>query len=310
MIRGQSRCRRPPLRPHSEGKHRTFQKMARSSSRPELKKRPADLVDEDNGGTESIIRPNKRSKSISSSGLSVSSRKLKESALVTAAYSDGAEKRGVSVGGKSVTPSPAQHLHPHHASEKRSGTKTALTCALIRAGNDEPHGEEGNWWRIDHTSEAEAGGPPNGVLDLDSNIVLSACTYNERLEASYLSSYGRKYYRSLFDRENLMCKNNARRDVPGLTSKADSAELAKSSSSQPLPSDAIYPQYLCNHNDLAPSMRAILVDWLIELTHSLKLSSETLHLSVSLLDRTLKLCATGNSNGWVVRKKSFQCLGW
>ena len=286
--------------------------MARSSSRPELKKRAADLVDYGNDGTEIIIRPNKRSKSISSSGSSGSPRKSNEPALVTTTYSDGDGKRGVSVGGSSVTPSPAQRPRPHHASGKRSA-RTALTRALIRVGNDESHDEEGkasDWWQIDRTSEAEARGPPNGVLDLDSNIALSACTYNERLEASYLSSYGRQYYRSLFDRENLMCKDNARRGVPGLTSKADLTELAKSSSRQPLPSVASYPQYLCNHDDLVPSTRAILVDWLIELTHSLKLSSETLHLSVSLLDRTLKLCANGNSNGWVVRKKSFQCLGW
>jgi cyclin-A len=37
--------------------------------------------------------------------------------------------------------------------------------------------------------------------------------------------------------------------------------------------------------DITPHMRAILVDWLIEVAEEYKLSSETLYLAVSYIDR-------------------------
>ena len=39
--------------------------------------------------------------------------------------------------------------------------------------------------------------------------------------------------------------------------------------------------------DLTPSMRSILVDWLVEVSDEYKLHDETLHLAVSYIDRFL-----------------------
>lgn len=40
-----------------------------------------------------------------------------------------------------------------------------------------------------------------------------------------------------------------------------------------------------HQKDITPHMRAILVDWLIEVAEEYKLSSETLYLAVSYIDR-------------------------
>lgn len=41
--------------------------------------------------------------------------------------------------------------------------------------------------------------------------------------------------------------------------------------------------------DVTPSMRGVLVDWLVEVAEEYKLLSETLHLTVSYIDRFLSL---------------------
>lgn len=43
--------------------------------------------------------------------------------------------------------------------------------------------------------------------------------------------------------------------------------------------------YMPHQKDITPHMRAILVDWLIEVAEEYKLSSETLYLAVSYIDR-------------------------
>ena len=47
--------------------------------------------------------------------------------------------------------------------------------------------------------------------------------------------------------------------------------------------------YLEGNKDMTPRMRAILVDWLVELAEEYHLSNETLHLTVCYLDRFLAL---------------------
>lgn len=47
--------------------------------------------------------------------------------------------------------------------------------------------------------------------------------------------------------------------------------------------------YLENNKEMTPRMRAILVDWLVELVEEYHLSNETLHLTVCYLDRFLAL---------------------
>ena len=46
--------------------------------------------------------------------------------------------------------------------------------------------------------------------------------------------------------------------------------------------------YMTQQNDINEKMRAILVDWLIEVHHKFKLLPETLFLTVNLIDRYLE----------------------
>ncbi len=49
----------------------------------------------------------------------------------------------------------------------------------------------------------------------------------------------------------------------------------------------ITADYMINHKDINPTMRAILIDWLVEVHLRYKLKDETLFLTVSLIDRYL-----------------------
>ncbi|KAJ0231887.1 Cyclin-A3-4 [Hirschfeldia incana] len=62
------------------------------------------------------------------------------------------------------------------------------------------------------------------------------------------------------------------------------------------------PDYMENvQKDVTPTMRGVLVDWLVEVAEEYKLLSETLHLTVSYIDRFLSLKT--------VNKKRLQLLG-
>ena len=47
--------------------------------------------------------------------------------------------------------------------------------------------------------------------------------------------------------------------------------------------------YLRKHRSIEPQMRAILIDWLIEISHAYRLHRETLHLSIEYLDRFMSM---------------------
>ena len=48
--------------------------------------------------------------------------------------------------------------------------------------------------------------------------------------------------------------------------------------------------YMVNQTDINEKMRAILIDWLIEVHYKFKLLPETLFLTVNLIDRYLEKC--------------------
>ena len=54
--------------------------------------------------------------------------------------------------------------------------------------------------------------------------------------------------------------------------------------------------YMATQSDISPSMRAILVDWLVEVAEEYKLASETLYLCANYIDRYLsrKIVARGH----------------
>lgn len=51
------------------------------------------------------------------------------------------------------------------------------------------------------------------------------------------------------------------------------------------------PDYMRKQTDITHSMRAILVDWLVEVTEEYRLETETLYLAVSYIDRFLSYMA-------------------
>ncbi len=71
-------------------------------------------------------------------------------------------------------------------------------------------------------------------------------------------------------------------------------------------------------------MRAVLIDWLIEVAEEYKIASVTLHTAVALVDRCLASCVIAKNAKWekscekakkkerklVVDRNTFQLLGW
>lgn len=70
-------------------------------------------------------------------------------------------------------------------------------------------------------------------------------------------------------------------------------------------------EYMDRQPDLAPKMRSILIDWLVELVDEYKLSPATFHLAVTLVDKSLA-CAKDEDDGscFTIPRDMLQCLGW
>jgi len=66
--------------------------------------------------------------------------------------------------------------------------------------------------------------------------------------------------------------------------------------------DAVDPLYLNKLSDINSNMRAVLIDWLVEVHRMFKLIPETLFMAVSLIDRFLSLSST-------VSRETLQVLG-
>jgi hypothetical protein len=71
--------------------------------------------------------------------------------------------------------------------------------------------------------------------------------------------------------------------------------------------------YMIRQPHINIAMRAILMDWLVELAEEYKLTTETLFLSVMLVDRSLAM-AYGvegyRGSEMLVEKDQLQCVGW
>eukprot|EP00548_Thalassiothrix_antarctica_P015995 CAMPEP_0194168600 /NCGR_PEP_ID=MMETSP0154-20130528/3505_1 /TAXON_ID=1049557 /ORGANISM="Thalassiothrix antarctica, Strain L6-D1" /LENGTH=381 /DNA_ID=CAMNT_0038879771 /DNA_START=432 /DNA_END=1577 /DNA_ORIENTATION=+ len=75
-------------------------------------------------------------------------------------------------------------------------------------------------------------------------------------------------------------------------------------------SSSLMPQRLPNQPHLTQKMRAVLIDWLIELSEEYAISAKTLHLTVVLLDRALECGASKeNDRRLIITRDMFQCLG-
>lgn len=63
--------------------------------------------------------------------------------------------------------------------------------------------------------------------------------------------------------------------------------------------------YIDRQPELAPRMRGILVDWIVELSEEYKLSPTTFHLAITLIDKAL-----ASKPLFYIQKELLQCLGW
>lgn len=154
------------------------------------------------------------------------------------------------------------------------------------------------------------------------------CTQN-CITAKYLSIYGWEYRALLRESESQEFISTEQR----LTSE-------RSSTLEPLVASGILPpfekrsrqfnawsgpesinwslsNYMERQPELAPKMRGILVDWIIELSEEYKLCPTTVHLAISLVDKTLActpLFSDGSEEkvkkGYYIPRDLLQCLGW
>lgn len=75
----------------------------------------------------------------------------------------------------------------------------------------------------------------------------------------------------------------------------------------------LHLDYMFRQPHINKDMRAILMDWLVELAEEYKLTSETLFLSGMLVDRSLAMSygVEGSRGGeMIVQKDQLQCVGW
>jgi Cyclin, N-terminal domain len=197
------------------------------------------------------------------------------------------------------------------------------------------HGKVPNWM-IRSIISPDAKKLPPGVIDLysfdDYNRVCSCdddhCSC-QSLSHVYLRHYGAKYYQYLKDWEDLNWPTIAAKSsrLYGGNSSTDEDSSSSASSSRisrhiqhvmgNITSDdeqsldlSITSQQLEHQPHLTEKMRAVLVDWLIELSEEYKLSLRTLHLTIALINRSLECGQEGCSRRLVIERDMFQCLGW
>mmetsp|Transcript_34311 Transcript_34311/g.45914 ORF Transcript_34311/g.45914 Transcript_34311/m.45914 type:complete len:612 (-) Transcript_34311:206-2041(-) len=184
---------------------------------------------------------------------------------------------------KAVTPSPGPNLRPHVISVVKSYTHAppspSTSCSFD----------------LEHTL-------PDGVYDIDTP---SPCcrplstpaplqhycpcihsihhSHPATLTESYLTTYGKDYHEAL---------------LSSLSPPGPLCLFSSSTSTTPvlLLQEDPNMDYLHRQTHLTQKMRAILMDWLIELAEEYHLHPRTLHLGVALVDKTLACANQGGSS--------------
>ena len=187
---------------------------------------------------------------------------------------------------------------------------------------------------------------PDGVVDLYPSKQDSSkrgtckqryCTSKSLTEA-FLSTYGYEYYQGLKDQEhdddvssatsNHTCSTTTESnslDLSSLTETprrshhfvAPSSFLANQQRPPVLGSSSLAGELECldRQPHLSPKMRAILMDWLIELSEEFRFTPMTLQLAVALVDKCLAcgpptLQEEFSTSFFTVKREMLQCVGW
>jgi hypothetical protein len=160
------------------------------------------------------------------------------------------------------------------------------------------------------------------------------------LTRAYVAAYGKDYYRLLKEREVGTKGNRAPTSSSNASSPTSLAESAATPNrrvvymeSRPAlgndgsVSSTSTTECMPSQPHLTPKMRAILIDWLIELTEEYKLSESTIFCAVALVNAALECgsnedvfdesltqsptsTSTASSGRLIVGRDMLQCLGW
>jgi hypothetical protein len=187
---------------------------------------------------------------------------------------------------------------------------------------------------------------PPGVIDIDtfyhqccSHSLISHCGYSwvtsqrrchceidanhntsESYSQAYLGSYGQERFTSELSNEwkaEQWCLDRVRSERAAQIDRMRKG-LEKRWNDFNLPSIIptkleVHLDYMFRQPHINKDMRAILMDWLVELAEEYKLTSETLCLSGMLVDRSLAMSygVEGHRGGeMIVKKDELQCVGW
>lgn len=189
---------------------------------------------------------------------------------------------------------------------------------------------------------AEAIDLPDGVVNLfpRNDYKLCSCDENHCSSQSqshtFLRHYGQDYFQSLKDWEEVYFPQSAATDCNSSESSSQEDETVSFHSHSGTPPGrvnyvlgsiaaeeeqsltlSVSSQVLNHQPNLSEKMRAVLVDWLVELSEEYQLSPRTLHLTVTLLNRSLECGKDDESSDesndarrLVIERDMFQCLGW
>lgn len=197
-----------------------------------------------------------------------------------------------------VTPSPA----PSHYFSPSTVTIDLLTSSSNSTTSNASHSSSSGG-----SSSIQL---PDDVIDIDAypSSTSECCTCsnkydtNNDLSEAYLQTYSKEYHNHLFSKE----ETNSTTDSFPKSSKTKQPRTRHRAKLEFTFVDNQPIDYMSMQPHISKQMRAILIDWLIEVQVDLVMQESTLHLAVRLLDRALS--CTGH-NAIRIEKERLQCLG-
>lgn len=188
---------------------------------------------------------------------------------------------------------------------------SALTCAYVASYGTLYHQSllerenlqlEKSKKRLEGNSTTQQNCGDNNASDLDGCNKLKAS--NQRMMTRSFCKIGEKMNTLPSDVECNVEKSQGSKDSSSKSNKGAETYEGCNTKAHPEKSMSVYPRYMQvgKQKHITVDMRTTLVDWIIDVTMEFKLSHDTLHYCVCLIDRCLEEI--------VVTKNTFHCLGW
>jgi hypothetical protein len=184
--------------------------------------------------------------------------------------------------------------------------------------------------RSPSTSSSVRESLPEGVVDIYPSLSKqsnAACPFYQNhakdLTDAFLSTYGHEFFQMLKDQEDDTSTTSASStsESLSLSSKSLASTTVRhnrsivSSSTPVLGSTPLEGDLECLDRQpyLTPKMRAILIDWMIELAEEYHCTPMTLQLAVALVDKSLARGVPSSEDGttgyFTIRRHMLQCVG-